>query len=93
MYNNPGFRNFMAEMFTQYTVLFVGLSFRDPNLQSLLQWVRTQTNGNMPMHYGTLENRGQVFKLFMQNNHNVRLLTYPVPPDDHSKCLTILRKL
>jgi hypothetical protein len=93
MYNNQAFRNFMAEVFTQHTVLFVGLSFKDPNLQSLLQWVYTLAEGNIPTHYATLENRGEVFKRYMWRNFNVRLLTYPVPPADHSACLAILRAL
>ena len=93
MYNNQAFRTFMSEVFTQHTVLFVGLSFKDPNLQSLLQWVYTTAEGQVPTHYATLENRGEVFKRFLLNNFKVRLLTYPVPPSDHSACLKILRAL
>lgn len=83
----------MAELFTQYTALFVGLSFKDPNLQSLLQWIYTAAGGHVPTHYATMENRGSVFKRFMLNNFRVRILTYPVPPSDHSASLEILRAL
>jgi SIR2-like domain len=93
MFANDSFRAFMSELFTQYTVLFVGLSFKDPNLQSLLQWTYTLAGGRVPTHYATMENRGAVFKRFMLNNFRVRILTYPVPPTDHSACLDILRAL
>jgi SIR2-like protein len=93
IFDNEPFRRFMSTVLTQYTILFVGLSFKDPNLISLLQWVHTQSKGTAPIHYATMENRGQIFKRFMLENHNVRLLTYPVPPIDHSAAQSIFESL
>ncbi|WP_133513311.1 SIR2 family NAD-dependent protein deacylase [Candidatus Thiosymbion oneisti] len=94
MFNNEPFRNFMKTILSEYTILFAGLSFKDPNLQSLLQWVRTITNGNTPLHYATMENRGQIFKRYFSENFGVRLLTYPVHKSrDHSECNKIFKTL
>lgn len=93
MFANDSFRQFMAHLFTAYTILFVGFSFKDPNFQSVLQWIYTAAKGNIPTHYATLENRGRLFKNYMRQNFNIRMLTYPVPPLDHSECLKILQDL
>jgi hypothetical protein len=93
MFSNDAFRQFMLRILTDYTLFFVGLSFKDPNLQSLMQWARTIAGNRMPLHYATMENRGPVFKQFMQENFGIRLLTYPVPPRDHSAAFDIFDQL
>ncbi|MFH0783003.1 MAG: SIR2 family protein [Pseudomonadota bacterium] len=94
MFNNEPFRNFMKRILSEFTILFVGLSFKDPNLQSLLQWVRTVTNGKTPLHYATMENRGEIFKRYFKEHFGIRLLTYPVyKRRDHSECNEIYNKL
>jgi hypothetical protein len=93
MFNNDKFREFMSMVFRQFTVLFVGISFRDPNLQSLLQWVYTITQGSEREHYAILDNRGTVFKKYMKNNYNINFITYDASNGNHSELLTLLEDL
>ena len=50
----------MSMVFRQFTVLFIGTSFRDPNFQSLLQWIYTVTEGRDAPHYAILDGKGPV---------------------------------
>lgn len=93
MYKNEAFRHFMAYLFTKFTVVFVGFSFRDPNFESLLKWIYTTNNGNLPLHYCFLENRGEVFRRYLKEHLSVRLISYPVPPQGHSALLPLLSSL
>src|SRR5262249_9055005 len=58
MFRNDAFRHFMSTVFREFTVLFVGTSFRDPNFQSLLQWIYTITEGKEREHYAILDEKG-----------------------------------
>ncbi len=84
MFRNEPFRQFMSTVFRQFTVLFIGTSFRDPNFQSLLQWVYTITEGKEGEHYAILENKGSVFKHYMRNNFNINFITYDAPSGNHA---------
>lgn len=90
MFRNDPFRQFMSMIFRQFTVLFVGTSFRDPNFQSLLQWIYTITEGNENGHFAILENKGPVFKKYMKSNYNIEFITYQASNGDHSELLQLL---
>jgi hypothetical protein len=90
MFRNEPFRQFMSMIFRQFTVLFVGTSFRDPNFQSLLQWVYTVTDGKEAGHYAILDGKGPVFKRYMKVNYNIEFITYQAPAGDHSELLRLL---
>lgn len=93
MFRNEPFRQFMSTVFRQFTVLFVGTSFRDPNFQSLLQWVYTITDGKEAPHYAILDGKGPVFKNYMRKNYNIEFITYDAPGNDHSALRTLLKAL
>ncbi|MGB9180989.1 MAG: SIR2 family protein [Pyrinomonadaceae bacterium] len=93
MFTKDVFRQFISTIFSQYTVLFVGFSFRDPNFQSVLQWIYTTTKAQIPTHYAFLENRGPVFKHYMERNYNIRIISYPAPNGDHSALAQMLTSL
>jgi hypothetical protein len=93
MFRNEPFRQFMSNIFRQFTVLFVGTSFRDPNFQSLLQWVYTITEGQEAPHYAILDGKGPVFKNYMRKNYNIELISYAAPNGDHSELVRLLEAL
>lgn len=90
MFRNDPFRQFMATIFRQFTVLFVGTSFRDPNFQSLLQWIYTVTEGKEREHYAILDGKGPVFRKYMKLNYNINFITYDAPNGDHSALRELL---
>jgi hypothetical protein len=90
MFRNEAFRQFMSMVFRRFTVLFVGMSFRDPNLQSLLQWIYTLTEGKEREQYAILDGKGQVFKNYMKKNYNLNFITYDAPGGDHSALRDLL---
>jgi hypothetical protein len=93
MFRNEPFRQFMSEIFRSFTVLFIGTSFRDPNLQSLLQWIYTVTEGREAPHYAILDDIGPVFKNYMKKNYNIEFITYSAPYGDHSDLPRLLQLL
>lgn len=93
MFRNEPFRQFMSTVFREFVVLFVGSSFRDPNFQSLLQWIYTVTEGKEGVHYAILDNKGPVFKNYMKQNYNIDFITYAASNGDHSELLPLLESL
>ena len=93
MFRNEPFRQFMSTVFRRFTVLFVGTSFRDPNFQSLLQWIYTLTDGKEREQYAILDGKGPVFKKYMKNNYNINLITYDAPGGDHSALRPLLESI
>jgi hypothetical protein len=93
MFRNEAFRQFIAHTFRNFTILFIGTSFRDPNTQSLLQWIRTITDGKEAPLYAILDSRGTVFKNYVRQNFNVQFMTYPAPNNDHSALRPLLESL
>lgn len=93
MFNNEPFRLYVSTVFREFTVLFVGTSFRDPNFQSLLQWIYTITGGREGEHYAILDERGPVFKRYMKSNFNVNFITYDASAGHHAGLLPLLAAL
>ena len=93
MFRNEPFRQFMSNVFRQFTVLFVGTSFRDPNFQSLLQWIYTLTGGRESGHYAILDGKGPVFKRYMKANYNIEFITYEAPGGNHAELLELITAL
>jgi hypothetical protein len=93
MFRNEPFRQFMSMLFRRFTVLFVGTSFRDPNFQSLLQWIYTFTEGKEREHYAILDGKGPVFRRYMKNNYNINFITYDAPHGDHAALRDLLESL
>ncbi len=55
LYSNPGYRSLLAVMFTMFSVVFVGASMADPEVNLLLGYISdafSSTSG--PMHYALL---------------------------------------
>lgn len=55
MYSNPGYRSLLAVMFTMFSMVFVGASMADPEINLLLGYISdafSSTSG--PMHYALL---------------------------------------
>ena len=50
LYTDARFRDFLMELFKGATVLFVGYSFRNPHVDSVLQEIMSTTDGNTPPH-------------------------------------------
>jgi hypothetical protein len=90
MFRNEPFRQFMSTVFRRFTVLFVGTSFRDPNFQSLLQWIYTITEGKEREQYAILDGKGLVFKKYMKSNYNINFITYDAPGGNHSALRDLL---
>ena len=55
LYKNPGYRSLLSVMFTMYSMVFVGASMADPEINLLLGYISdafSSTSG--PVHYALL---------------------------------------
>lgn len=55
LYGNPGYRSILSVMFTMYSIVFIGASMADPEINLLLGYIAdsfSSTSG--PMHYALL---------------------------------------
>lgn len=55
LYGNPGYRSILSVMFTMYSVVFVGASMADPEINLLLGYIADAFSSTAgPMHYALL---------------------------------------
>lgn len=94
IYSSPGYRALLAAIFTTKTILFLGASLTDPEINLLLGSLHDSFQGEGQTHYALIpsteftETEGAVWR----KNYNMRCLIYE-PSSDHREVLTFLENL
>lgn len=91
--NNTAYVDFLRHLFTTRSLLFVGFSFLDPAIQTVLNTVREQIG---PVHAGRhvalVDDDADGEFLAQLNRHNIRLVRYS-PADGHSELWLSLERV
>ncbi|HEY6347130.1 MAG TPA: SIR2 family protein [Bryobacteraceae bacterium] len=90
---NNAYQSCISHIFSQYTVLFVGFSLTDPDLQLTLNMSRAVFEGNTPNHYAVIEKPGPINARRFQRDHGITLLPYERSDDTHPEVGEFLREL
>jgi hypothetical protein len=54
IHHEPGYQSLLQTLFTTFTILFVGTSFTDIELQLLLGYIHSSFHGKTPAHYALI---------------------------------------
>jgi predicted phosphodiesterase len=84
LFEKPKYREFLKQLFTQFTFFFYGYSFSDPNVNFMLQDIMSTYEGRARPHYALLPDPGRItrnywFEIF-QCPHNPLLAVARFPP-------------
>ncbi len=90
---NRGFYEILDSLFLVNTLLFVGYSVADPDIQLVLENAHIHFPSRHP-HYALVpEGRHEALRESMRRTYNLRLLEYDAPEGDHAEGLRCLEEL
>jgi hypothetical protein len=92
---NAPYRKCMSMLCSQYTLLFIGFSLTDPDLQLTLDLHRAEFAGNTVNHYALLPQpaAGAVTTRRYQKDYGITLLSYKPSTDSHPEVELFLSEL
>lgn len=89
----PGFFSILDSLFLVNTLLFIGYSFADPDIQLVLESAQLTVPSRHP-HYALVSSgRHQAISAAIRSTYNVKLLEYNAPDHDHSEGIQALSEL
>ena len=93
VYSAPGYRALLAAIFTTKTILFLGVSLGDPELQLLLRSLHDAFQGAGVYHYALVPSSFSATEAsHWRKNYNVHCIVYE-PSTGHPEVGKFLRKL
>jgi SIR2-like domain len=92
-FKSPNYIDFIRNIMTNFTILFYGSGFVDPNVNFLLQQVFTVSGGISRPHYAILGEQGPIKREFWYRNYNIRIISYRVWQGSHIVAREFLQNL
>jgi hypothetical protein len=93
LFAKPKYREFIRRLFTDSTVFFCGYSFRDPNVDFLLQELMASYAGNSRPHYALIRNPGAIATRYWFEDFNIRVIPYELWEGSHVVATAFLQEL
>ncbi|MCG6868617.1 MAG: SIR2 family protein [Gammaproteobacteria bacterium] len=93
LFERPKYREFLRRLFIDSTVFFYGYSFRDPNVDFLLQDLMASYSGNARPHYALLPNPGAIAMRYWFEDFNIRVILYDLWNGSHVVSTAFLQEL
>jgi hypothetical protein len=95
MYKNPAYRQFLINLFSSKTILFLGFGLTDPDFNFLLDELKTTFNDYTVTHYA-LMNSNEATPLKrkrFEKDYNIKILPYTPSGPHHPEVIEFLKKL
>jgi predicted phosphodiesterase len=93
LFEKPKYREFLKRLFIDSTVFFYGYSFRDPNVDFVLQDLMASYSGGARPHYALLPNPGSVAMRYWFEDLNIRVIPYDLWEGSHVVSTAFLQEL
>lgn len=93
LFKKPKYREFLRRLFIDSTVFFYGYSFRDLNVDFLLQDIMASYSGNVRPHYALLPNPGVIAMRYWFEDFNIRVIPYDLWKGSHVVSTAFLQEL
>jgi len=93
LFAKPKYREFLQRLFTDATIFFYGYSFRDPNVDVVLQQLTSLYEGMSRPHYALLPDPGDIAKRYLFEDMNIRVIPYQVWDGAHVAATAFLQSL
>ncbi len=92
IHNNPAFKSTISNIIGSKTLVFIGYSLNDPDLNLLLSEHVTMFRGFSSRHFAFLAKPGKVLSSSLADNFNITAISYD-PADNHAALKRILKDL
>jgi len=93
LFEKSKYREFLKRLFTDSTIFFYGYSFRDPNIDFVLQDLMASYSGGARPHYALLPNPGSVAMRYWFEDFNIRVIPYELWEGSHVASTAFLQEL
>jgi len=75
---NSRYRENLKYILSNKSIFFLGFSFRDPNIDFMLQEIFSSYNGSSIPHYAVIPDIGELKSAFFWENYNIKVISLPV---------------
>jgi 3',5'-cyclic AMP phosphodiesterase CpdA len=93
LFSQPKYLEFLRRLFTDVTVFFFGYSFRDPNVDFVLQEIMSSYAGRTRPHYALLPNPGTIAMKYWFEDFNIRVIPYEMWEGSHTVATAFIQGL
>ena len=93
LYREPGYRSLLQSIFTTKSIVFLGVSFTDPEFNQLLDYLHDSYHGGGPMHYLVIEEdkmKKSLSRRFLED-FNIHTLTFNNDKGDYAELNSFLK--
>jgi NAD-dependent SIR2 family protein deacetylase len=84
IYENSGLMQFLEQLFSTRSVVFIGTSLGDTYIRLLLERVRRNTFAGAPQHFAILSNVGRIRSRLLRERYNIWAVSYTPNGGDHT---------
>lgn len=85
------FYQLLSALFLTHTVVFLGYSLQDPDINLVLQFISAYTNNSSPHYLVCTKGTATPLKLHWQKSYNISLIEYGEKYDELSDAIEILK--
>ena len=93
IFRKTQYRENLRQLFSDKSLLFIGFSFEDSNINLLLQEIFTVTEGMANSHYAFINDIGNIKKEFFWKSRNIRVILYQTIDGSHFVLGKMLEKM
>lgn len=95
LYKNRAYRQFLMNLFSSKTILFLGFGLTDPDFNFLLDELKTTFNDYTVTHYALMNSTGAtpLKQKRFKKDYNIKILPYTPSEPHHPEVIEFLKKL
>ncbi|MDD6626888.1 MAG: SIR2 family protein [Lachnospiraceae bacterium] len=76
LFNKPQYREILTQYFVENTILFYGYSFKDSDIDFILQGIMADKRGKTRKHYALLPDVGKIEAEYLLDEYNIQAITF-----------------
>lgn len=93
LFKMPNYKKQLKQLLLENTILFYGYSFADPDIDFLLQEIMADYGGKSRTHYALLPDIKMIKKEYLQQEYNIRVISYNTINGGHLNANEFLKKV
>lgn len=93
LFNKPQYNETLKRYFTENTVLFYGYSFKDSDVDFILQEIMADKRGLTRKHYALLPDVGEIEAEYLLQEYNMQVISYSTELNGHLPARVFLEKI
>lgn len=93
LFHNPAYIETLKRYFIENTILFYGYSFKDPDIDFVLQSIMADKKGMTRKHYALLPDVGEIEAEYLLQEYNIQVISYNTESGGHLAAREFLEKI